>query len=169
MSIAWNRKSACQIAVLAFADNYHRPLDDLATFETASQSGVNAPARYAIRQALDQEYRKYLHRQNADARQARYKAGGGIEAEIDVGRDDKEITEPQAGEINSRPAAGKRDFFGRIINEARQQAGEDQGTGQQETNSDVIGKETKVWVSFHEGFSNAVRKPITLEDIMQGF
>ena len=29
--------------------------------------------------------------------------------------------------------------------------------------------ERKVWVSFHEGFSNAVRKPITLEELMRGF
>ncbi|RMD42304.1 hypothetical protein DV735_g2832, partial [Chaetothyriales sp. CBS 134920] len=27
----------------------------------------------------------------------------------------------------------------------------------------------RVWVSFHEGFSNAVRKPITLKELMEGF
>ena len=26
----------------------------------------------------------------------------------------------------------------------------------------------RVWVSFHEGFSNAVRKPITLAELMKG-
>jgi chromosome transmission fidelity protein 18 len=26
----------------------------------------------------------------------------------------------------------------------------------------------RIWVSFHEGFSNAVRKPVTLDDIMRG-
>ena len=28
--------------------------------------------------------------------------------------------------------------------------------------------EGRVWVSFHEGFSNAVRKPITMEELMRG-
>jgi chromosome transmission fidelity protein 18 len=29
-------------------------------------------------------------------------------------------------------------------------------------------REGRVWVSFHEGFSNAVRKPVTLREIMSG-
>jgi chromosome transmission fidelity protein 18 len=28
--------------------------------------------------------------------------------------------------------------------------------------------DNKVWVSFHEGFSNAVRKPITIEELLRG-
>lgn len=27
----------------------------------------------------------------------------------------------------------------------------------------------RIWMSFNEGFSNAVRKPITLRDLMDGF
>ena len=29
-------------------------------------------------------------------------------------------------------------------------------------------REARVWVSYHEGFSNAVRKPVTLREIMSG-
>jgi len=28
--------------------------------------------------------------------------------------------------------------------------------------------DNKVWVTFHEGYSNAVRKPITIEELMRG-
>jgi len=146
-----------------------RPLDDVAVYKTASQSGPTAPARYAIRQALDQEYQKYLLRQNADARQARYKAGGGLGSETDGFHDEKEDTELQTDERKSKPAAAKRDFFGRIINEARPVSSGVQGAESQEAMPEEIEKEKRVWVSFHEGFSNAVRKPITLEEFMRGF
>lgn len=36
------------------------------------------------------------------------------------------------------------------------------------TNS-AEGEDERVWVSFNEGFSNAVRKPITMNDLMEGF
>jgi len=71
----------------------------------------------------------------------------------------------------TKPVAAKRDFFGRIINEARPQPKDgteaNELAGQQE--SAEKREDRKVWVSFHEGFSNAVRKPITLEELMRGF
>jgi chromosome transmission fidelity protein 18 len=30
-------------------------------------------------------------------------------------------------------------------------------------------EERRVWVSFHEGYSNAVRKPITLKEFLDSF
>lgn len=58
----------------------------------------------------------------------------------------------------------KRDFFGRIIEEKPVDAQE-----ARETREGNSGKESegKVFVSFHEGYSNAVRKPITLVDLMR--
>lgn len=58
----------------------------------------------------------------------------------------------------------KRDFFGRVVEDVRPGSSEGKPTrqsGQQE--------EGMVWVSFHEGSSTAVRKPITLEELMRGF
>lgn len=156
-------------SIRAFTEKLNRPLDNLAVFETAFQSGPTAPARYAIRQALDQEYQKYLLRQTAEARQARYQAGGGIESEAKSGLDDKENTDPQAEEKQSKPKAGKRDFFGRIIHEAQPVSVEGHGAKQREAKTEETNKDGKVWVSFHEGFSNAVRKPITLQELMRGF
>lgn len=68
----------------------------------------------------------------------------------------------------------KRDFFGRVIvNEAQPQRKHSNHKG--DTDGDMKDKngkekeEHKVWVSFHEGFSNAVRKPISLRELMGGF
>lgn len=152
----------------------YRPLDSLAAFETACQNGATTtPARYAIRQALDQEYRKYLLRQRADARQARYKAGGGLGSEADLGAGDKVNASIEEDRVSLKPVAVKRDFFRRIIDVALPTARSYPSQGECEerpnSKSDEKVKERKVWVSFHEGFSNAVRKPITLDELMRGF
>ena len=134
---------------------------------------MTAPARYAIRQALDQEHQKCLLGQRANARQARYKAGGGLASEADLAVEDKEIASIEEDGVKLKPGAVKRDFFGRIIDvvvpaaQSRSNPGESEES--QNLQSDEKGKERRVWVSFHEGFSNAVRKPITLDELMRGF
>lgn len=39
-----------------------------------------------------------------------------------------------------------------------------EGKGEKKDGKD----DNKVWVSFHEGFSNAVRKPLTIEELLRG-
>lgn len=77
--------------------------------------------------------------------------------------------------------AVKKDFFGRVIveksAEERLALGETNGNGRLMRKPGVghghghgsreVG--AKVWVTFHEGLNNAVRKPITLEEFMRGF
>lgn len=169
-SIVWSRESASPEAWKEIMLTIIRPLDNLAVFETASQSCPVAPARFAIRQALDQEYQKYLVRQNADARQARHRAGGDPDADAKIPNVNTENAGDGANAKRSKPAATKRDFFGRIIDEARPVSKD--GSGSEKMGLPQLGEreqDKKVWVSFHEGFSNAVRKPITLEELMQGF
>lgn len=78
--------------------------------------------------------------------------------------DDKENVQKKA----KRDAFGvKRDFFGRIINESLPVAkkdGNDQSSHKRKPSGQV--HEHKVWVTFHEGFSNAVRKPISLNELL---
>lgn len=74
---------------------------------------------------------------------------------------------------NKRKDVGtKRDFFGRIINESRHNALDGNKDGEETVKESLISGSdhvvNNVWVTFHEGFSNAVRKPITLEDLMRG-
>jgi len=141
-------------------------MDGLATFETASRGGkATTPAGYAIRQALNQEYQKYLIRQSVDAAQSRSRAGS------NPGQSDKSssaINKSAVAAVEGKKVkiiATRRDFFGRVVNDVQP---ESLAPSNSEKHKSVDG-EHKVWMSFHEGFSNAVRKPITLEDLMRGF
>jgi chromosome transmission fidelity protein 18 len=61
----------------------------------------------------------------------------------------------------------KRDFFGRIIiNEAR--PGSRGGTDDAMKGKAKSQREMKAWVSYHEGYSNAVRRRIPLSELMSG-
>ena len=152
-------------------------MDTLATCETASQIGPAAPARYAIRQALDQEYQKFLIRQSNDARQARYKAGcalGDEEEDFGGAKEKESNAEAEAEAKKAKSAAPKRDFFGRIVAEVpRPMSAEgtelESQPAQQLSKLEGEAEDRKVWVSFHEGFSNAVRKPITLDELLRSF
>lgn len=127
---------------------------------------VAPPVRYAIRQALDQEYQKYLIRRSADARQARYKAGSLLDSDAQ-GNSNEQPNKLAEGSGPPLPRT-KRDFFGRLIEETRPSG---EGDSQRRSISRDNGQQEKgmVWVSFHEGSSTAVRKPITLEELMRGF
>ena len=143
-----------------------RPLDTLVTFETASVSpSAPPPVRYAVRQVLDQEYQKNITvRQNA-ARQARFIAGNShLDAEP-LSSDQKENKTKQF--MNEPILETKRDFFGRVLTDGaplKEIDGNADG-GRRDGKGQNI---EKVWVSYHEGFSNAVRKPITVEEFLRG-
>ncbi|KAL6881708.1 hypothetical protein HDV57DRAFT_497101 [Trichoderma longibrachiatum] len=146
-------------------------IDSLATYETASSILTSQPpARYAIRQVLDQELRRTLALRETNARQARFQAGrspgegeqaqplsllGGKKNK--KGDDDSEMAVVEDGLVV------KRDFFGRII---QAQALADVKGGLMEKKA-AAGQE-KVWVTFHEGLNNAVRKPMTLREFLGG-
>lgn len=116
--------------------------------------------RYAVRQVLDQEYQKnIIVRENA-VRQARYRAGNAPD-DADFAIAEKPFL------IDDRAVEVKRDFFGRVIEEARSLQEIDGNAEGPRTKADGR-SDNKVWVSFHEGFSNAVRKPITIEELLRG-
>jgi chromosome transmission fidelity protein 18 len=138
----------------------------LVTFETASVSAIAPPpVRYAVRQVLDQEYQKsIIVRENA-ARQARYKAGNPqCEADFSFSAG-KESKQPLTAE---RTLDTKRDFFGRVVNDSIPPLQEIDGNAGDWNKRPQDGKANKIWVTFHEGFSNAVRKPITVEELLRG-
>ncbi len=90
----------------------------------------------------------------------------GQSEEISSAVNEGAVTITEGGKSNV--AAARCDFFGRIVHDAQPPSISNSGE-----KPDKFGKgnndENKVWVSFHEGFSNAVRKPITLEELMRGF
>lgn len=118
-----------------------------------------------MRQVLDQELRKEHILMSSAASRARSTL---LDSYIDTTEADKEnavaaIATKEAARVEK--ANTKRDFFGRIVNDARPAS-----AGQKRSGTAGSGKDEKrVWVSFHEGYSNAVRKPITLMELMESF
>ncbi|EPS34260.1 hypothetical protein PDE_09224 [Penicillium oxalicum 114-2] len=137
-------------------------LDSLVAFSkmTGPTSSGNAPVRFAVRQVLDQEYRKEILRKQSDAKNAAN--GRSLQGQS--------ATEPQqqGGRGGARKVSGnavKRDFFGREIQEPVREI-TDMDRDNPSDESSKAGR--KVWVTYHEGFSNAVRKPISLGELLAG-
>lgn len=149
------------------------PLDTLVTFLTSPIKNDATNVRYAVRQVLDQEYQKNIIVRENKARQARFKMGNvdGEDEEYSFekgkfgrGKSEKKVLGVGTGnEI-------KKDFFGRVLEDRGVRKGGDVGAGAGENRGTGEKKvpEKKVWVTFHEGFSNAVRKPITIGELMRG-
>ncbi|KAK5045646.1 hypothetical protein LTR84_009015 [Exophiala bonariae] len=141
------------------------PLDELLNLHLHRSSRSIAPIRYAVRQVLDQELRKEKLLQNSLARHARTSTET---RKNTTHEEDKENTDPlaKAAQSLSNDAGMKRDFFGRVVNDVRPMSAGKNTTNGQPTRKEEGGR---IWVSFHEGFSNAVRKPITLKELIDSF
>ncbi|KAM0514215.1 hypothetical protein ACHAPE_007052 [Trichoderma viride] len=136
-------------------------IDALSTFETATLLTSQPPTRFAVRQVLDQELHRTLAIRETVARQARFRAGRV------VGESDQH--QPQSLTQSSKDdmaivedgLAVKKDFFGRIIQ--AQPLAEVTGGARE-----MAATQEKVWVTFHEGLNNAVRKPMMLREFLNG-
>lgn len=131
------------------------PLDSLASFETLSGK-KDDKVRYAVRSVLETEWKKESVRIEAEARKRR---GGQVDGEDAPETEELDVE----AVVEENKKAVKRDFFGRIIKDVPLAHGA-KPPKQVVKNND----EGRIWVSFHEGFSNAVRKPITIDELMRG-
>ena len=135
-------------------------------------AGSSGPVRYAIRQVLEQEYHKDQLQRQAEQQQKRL---GGVPSSS-KSLPSSTSSESQSGGVSaaklSRLNGPKRDFFGRVIKEdpqADRNADGSKGIAKAGGGGGALGdNETKVWVSYHEGFSNAVRKGITMQELLSG-
>lgn len=84
--------------------------------------------------------------------------------------DDKENVNGSRPKVGPDAPGVKRDFFGRIIRNSETAPTTTTSIKQRQSghkrNSSGNDHDRKVWVTFHEGFSNAVRKPITLAELL---
>lgn len=100
-----------------------------------------------------------------EARQARYKAGNPHGEDFSF--ESKDSTKPKGPALPIIPV--KKDFFGRVIKSDPKPLQETDGDISKKPKDDKLGQgEQKVWVTFHEGMNNAVRKPISLHELLQG-
>ncbi|ORY11050.1 hypothetical protein BCR34DRAFT_565886 [Clohesyomyces aquaticus] len=134
------------------------PLDQLGTFETFGGK-KDEKVRYAVRSVLESEWKKESLKMDADARRRR---GGQADEESGHVKCEKEELDPE----KEKEKDMKRDFFGRVIKVAPLKEGEKAQLTKKEV--EKRNHDARIWVSFHEGFSNAVRKPITLDELMRG-
>ncbi|KAL8996335.1 MAG: hypothetical protein Q9169_004135 [Polycauliona sp. 2 TL-2023] len=148
------------------------PVDALTTFETSACTGLaSSTTRYAICQALDQEYQKSVAGQRASMGQDGTGAGSNTPPNRTADIPRSGASNSVLGKANGLINAPKRDFFGRVVKD--DEHGLDEANGQRRSSNPgnrAQGKkeDRQIFVSFHEGYSNAVRKPITLDDLMRG-
>ena len=121
------------------------------------------PTRYAVRQVLEQELHKEKMLQNSLASQRR--SGLPMSSHMNT-NEDKENANPHDNIKKGATDKVKRDFFGRVIKEVPMSNNQPEASKQQH---DKASEKDRVWVSFKEGFSTAVRKPITLRELLDGF
>jgi len=164
------------------------PLDTFSVYETGGKGFGNegrssTGCRYGVRQVLEQEYRREDARWNAEARKRRSAFGAAAmngTTDADQEMQDTSTNTPTRpnDELRGAEKRGKKvkkDFFGRIVvvEENVDTSGEiADGADKQrkkQKKDHQEGEEGRTWVSFHEGFSNAVRKPLTLAELMSGF
>ncbi|OJD18431.1 hypothetical protein AJ78_01550 [Emergomyces pasteurianus Ep9510] len=150
------------------------PLDTLTMFSKLKGSGSSAPVRYAVRQVLQQEYEKEILRQRSQTGQARLHGPKGDNPFHDSNNNSKEINGTdilRQPNFSSRINGPKRDFFGRVIVNEAQPSFRGAGNGAAASAAKRMMKpieRKKAWVSFHEGYSNAVRKRVTLNELLSG-
>lgn len=132
------------------------PLDALAEFETLTGKRDDR-IRYAVRSVLEMEWKKESARIDMENRKRR---GGQDAEEVVISEQKEEEVAKKLDEANKK--AVKRDFFGQLVMEEPLIEGEVRKRAKPE------GDEDRIWVSFHEGFSNAVRKPITIDELFRG-
>ncbi|RKF77487.1 Chromosome transmission fidelity protein 18 [Golovinomyces cichoracearum] len=139
------------------------PLDNLVFFETANESTTAPPPVYhAVRQVLDQEYQKHLaYRENlAKQTTQRQVSKKGFNNYNDLYS--KQNIESASLEAET---CIQKDFFGRIITD---NASSEYTRVKVKRHGMYHQKDQKIWVKFHEGFSDAVRKPLTIDDLLRG-
>jgi chromosome transmission fidelity protein 18 len=119
---------------------------------------------------MSQEHGKWKAEQSARARQARLQGGDVAFPSSNPGLDNTKVASlnPQLKVVekeDGKKVVIKKDFFGRIIKIDE----EDGKKGRSGSTGATGGRDkSRTWVSFNEGYSNAVRKPISLAEVMAG-
>lgn len=141
-------------------------LDELGAFATGGSGfGVagGKSTRFAVRQVLEQEFRKEEQRRSELARLERMPASA-VAAAPQLKRSGTSMGEEEAA--GSKRTKVVKDFFGRV-KVIEKPVGETEAEEEKRKRKEAGEVEGRVWVTYHEGFSNAVRKPLTLAELMR--
>jgi chromosome transmission fidelity protein 18 len=140
-------------------------LDELGAFATGGAGfGVagGKSTRFAVRQVLEQEFRKEEQRRAELARLERLPAGAAAAAP-QLKRSGTSMGDEEAASKRTKVV---KDFFGRVV-VVEKPVGETEAEEEKRRRKEAGEVEGRVWITYHEGFSNAVRKPLTLAELMK--
>ncbi|KAI5252156.1 hypothetical protein E4T42_03623 [Aureobasidium subglaciale] len=171
-------------------------IDELCSYETLDTlraGGVvvsGDKSRFSVRQVLEQEFCVQSKKTAELARVVRGGGGGGGGGRgaggiISLADTVAGVSVP-AAEMAGKKSTLKRDFFGRVLvleekeeeeeeeeEEEKDAEGEEAAAAtttkkkkKQRKDATGDGKEERVWITFHEGYSNAVRKPVSLRELL---
>ena len=133
-------------------------IENLITFGRESKP---IRGRYAVRQLVSREMER---------ERIRRRKGGMTLYQMNADQDLAEVVEPKGlkrgidhieGEKKVVMERVKKDFFGRVIVEKQ-----DDGKRRRTDSSNALKIQPNVWVRFHEGYSNAVRKPVIFAELL---
>ena len=164
-STEWSRKF-CTSTVRFDKLTTNSPLDEVCSFETLNEgTKTRVPTRFAVRDAMNIEHQRWSMRRQAEARQARYYPAAERDSH-DPGSARVAPPGPMTGGQGLHTGSMKTDFFGRPLNWPKPHSSEGLDAvseiGSQK-------EENRIWVTYNEGYSNAVRKPVTLKELLRGF
>ena len=133
-------------------------IESLITFGTESKA---LRGRYVVRQLVSREMER---------ERIRRRKGGIIHSLVKANEDLSGVVEPKGikrgidqveGEKKVVSERVKKDFFGRIIGEEQ-----DEPKRRRTDSNSALKIQPTVWVRFHEGYSNAVRKPVIFAELL---
>jgi len=125
--------------------------------------------RYGVRACLAQECAREEARRERESRDKRGGEVNGTWVEVDKKGKSKVVSKDEIDDEGKRKKV-KRDFFGRVVvEEVREEddCDSDEGIKRQKRKLQEAKEQGRIWVTFHEGYSNAVRKPISLKEMMR--
>lgn len=140
-------------------------LDELGLFGTAGAgfgSTGGKTTRFAVRQVLEQEFAKEEQRRAEMARLERLPAS--MAAAPQLKRSGTSLGEDEGAGKRTKVV---RDFFGRVVEVEKPEEGAKAEEDRKRQRREAGELEGRVWVAYHEGFSNAVRKPLTLAELLR--
>lgn len=129
---------------------------------SSSCTSGSAPVRYAVRQVLDQEYHKEVLRKQSEALNSSTVGKNKPNRKSTDGDSEKDASSKNP----LKDISVKRDFFGRIIQEPTPAPNDSDESQPVQNEASKAGR--KVWVTYHDGYSNAVRKPISMGELLAG-
>jgi chromosome transmission fidelity protein 18 len=136
-------------------------IENLITFGTESKT---IRSRYAVRQLVSREMErvKIRRRKGGDLPNMELVADLDIAEVVEPRGKKREIDEVSQEKKKIVVERVKKDFFGRVITVEEQ----DDGKRRRTDSSSALKIQPDVWVRFHEGYSNAVRKPVVFAELL---